>query len=168
MDAVDKQRNYDLAAKLLAEQNFGAAIIAGIVAMVLSAGIYGIVKALADNLYYSILAAGIGVAIGFTMQFLGRGIDKKFALFASVFSLLGCMLGNMFAVVMNIAMATAVSPFDVMQDSAWSELYRWMFAELRFADLMFWVIGIGGAAYFARRPLTREEGLALHTYKMGR
>jgi len=34
--------------------------------------------------------------------------------------------------------------------------------------VMFWIIGIGGAAYLARRPLTRDEGLALYTYKMMR
>jgi hypothetical protein len=100
MDSLDKQRNYELAEKLLSEQNFGAAVIARVVAMILLVGIYGIVKSLSDGLYYSILA--------------------------------------------------------------------WMFTDLHFADLMFWIIGIGGAAYFARRPLTREEGFALHTYKMNK
>jgi len=166
MDSVEKQRNYELAEKLLSEQNFGAAVIAGVVAMILSAGIYGIVKSLSEGLYYSILAAGIGVVIGFTMQFLGRGIDKKFALVASVYALLGCMLGNMFAVVMHVARAIVVSPFDVLLNTAAPELYGWMFTNLHFADLMFWIIGIGGAAYFAMRPLTREEALALHTYRM--
>lgn len=168
MDSLEKQRNYDLAAKLLTQQNFGTAVISGLIAMVLSAGLYGIVKALADNLYYSILAAGIGIAIGLTMQFLGRGIERNFAVAASVLALLGCMLGNMFAIVTKFALANAESPFGVLHNAEVSELYRWMFSELRFADLMFWAIGIGGAAYFSRRPLTREEGLALHTYKLSR
>ena len=166
MDSEEKQRNYELAEKLLSEQNFVAAVIAGGVAMILSAGIYGIVKSLSESLYYTILAAGIGVVIGFTMQFLGRGIDRKFAFVASVYALLGCMLGHMFAVVMHEARAITVSPFDVLLDTSTSELYAWMFENLQSADLMFWIIGIGGAAYFASRPLTREEGLALHTYKM--
>jgi len=166
MDSEEKQRNYELAEKLLSEQNFVAALIAGVVAMILSAGIYGIVKSLSEGFYYSISAAGIGIGIGFTMQFLGRGIDRKFALVASVYALLGCMLGNMFAVVMGVARATVVSPFDVLLNTANSELYGWMFTNLPIADLMFWFIGIGGAAYFATRPLTREEGLALYTYKM--
>ena len=168
MDSVDKQRNYELAEKLLSEQNFGAAAIAGIVAMILAAGFYGVVKSLSEGLYYSILAAGIGIVIGFAMQFLGRGIDRKFAVVASVYALLGCMLGNMFAVVMHVARAIAVSPFDVLLNTSVSEMYGWMFKDLHFADLMFWAIGIGGAAYFARRPLTREEGLALHTDEMRR
>ena len=168
MDPEEKQRNYELAEKLLSEQNFGAAAIAGIVAMILAAGIYGVVKSLSESLYYSILAAGIGIVIGFAMQFLGRGIDRKFAVVASVYALLACMLGNMFAVVMHVARAIAVSPFDVLLNTSVSEMYGWMFKDLHFANLMFWVIGIGAAAYLARRPLTREESLALHTYVMRR
>ena len=166
MDSVEKQRIYELAEKLLSEQNFGVAVVAGVIAMILSAWIYGIVKSQSEGIYYSILAAGIGTIIGLTMRFLGRGIDIKFALVASAYALLGCMLGNMFAVVMNVAQSNAVSPFDILQNTPKSELYEWIFADLPLADLMFWIIGIGSAAYFARRPLTREEGLALHAYKM--
>lgn len=166
MDSVERQGNYELAEKLLSEQNFGAAVFAGAVAMILSAGSYGIVKSLSEGLYYSISAAGIGVVVGFTMQFLGRGIDRKFALLASVYALLGCLLGNMFAVVVDVARTTVVSPFEVIANTAIPKLYGWTIADLHFADLMFWIIGVGGAAYFAMRPLTREEALALHTYAM--
>lgn len=68
MDQVEKQRNYELAEKLLSEQNFVAAAIAGAVAMILLAGIYGVVKSLSEGLYYSILAALFGVVIGLTMK----------------------------------------------------------------------------------------------------
>ena len=168
MDPEEKQQNYELAERLLSEQNFGSAAIAGVVAMILAAAIYGVVKSLSEGFYHSILAAGIGIAIGFAMQFLGRGIDRKFSVVASIYALLGCMLGNMFAVAMHVARAIAVSPFDVLLNTSVSEISGWMFKDLPFAELMFWVIGIGGAAYFARRPLTREEGLALYTYEMRR
>lgn len=36
MDSVEKQRNYELAEKLLLEQIFGAAVIAGVVAAILT------------------------------------------------------------------------------------------------------------------------------------
>ena len=166
MDPAEKQRNYELAEQLLSEQSFGAALIAGLVAAILSAGIYGVVKSLSEGFYYSILAAGLGVFVGVAMQFLGRGIDRKFALVAAGYALLTCLLGNMFAVVMNVARALAVSPFDVLLDTANAELCGWMTTDLHIADLMFWLIGIGGAAYFARRPLTRKERLALHIHEM--
>ena len=40
------------------------------------------------------------------MQFLGRGIDNKFAIAAVVYTIAGCLLGNVFRV---------VSPLDVLQ-----------------------------------------------------
>lgn len=166
MESAEKQRNYELAEKLLSEQNFGVAVVAGLVATILSAGTYGIAKSLAEGVYYSISGAVLGVLIGVAMQVLGRGVDRKYVVVASVFALSACLLGNMFAVVMDVARATAVSPFDVLRNTAISELYDWLFKNLHFADLMFWSIGTGGAAYFARRSLTREESLALHTYKM--
>ena len=168
MDPVEKQRNVELAAKLLSEQNFLAAFIAGAVAMTLSAAAYGIVKSLSEGFYlfYSIAAAGIGVVIGFTMQFLGRGINKRFAVVAAVYALLGCMLGNLFAVVMDIARATGVSPLDLLLATETSTLYDWMFRNLHAADLMFWFMGVGAAAYFSRRALSREQMLALYAYRM--
>ncbi len=166
MEPAEKQRNYVLAEELLAEQNFAAAIIAGVVAMIIAAGIYGVAKSVSESLYYSILAAGLGVAIGFAMQYVGRGIATKFTVAAAACAALGCLLSNLFAVAMRIARALVVSPFDVIRNTPVSELYEWLFRGLHFADVMFWIIGIGGAAYFARRPLTREESLAVHTYKM--
>ena len=87
MDQEEKQRNYELAEKLLSEQNFGPAVIAGAVAMILAAGIYGVMAS--GGVSYSFMAAGIGIAIAFTMRFLGRGIATKFALVASVYAILG-------------------------------------------------------------------------------
>lgn len=166
MDSAGKQRNYALAEKLLSEQNFGVAVIAGAVAMILSATAYGITRSLSESPYFSISAAGIGIVIGFTVQYLGRGIGWKYSVAAAVYAALGCMLGNMFAVVMNLARTAVVSPFDVVANSTVPTLFEWMFADVSIADLMFWFIGIGSAAYFATRPLTREQGLALHIHTM--
>ncbi|MBT8099110.1 MAG: hypothetical protein KJO82_05140 [Gammaproteobacteria bacterium] len=166
MDSAEKQRNYALADRLLSEQNFAAAAIAGAIAMILSAGIFGLIKSVSDGPWYSISGAGIGIMIGFAMQYLGRGIGWKYSLVAAVYAILGCLLGNLFAVVMDVAQAIAVSPLDVFANTAYSTLYEWMFKNASIADQMFWLIGIGSAAYFATRPLTREQGLALHIYKM--
>ncbi len=82
MDQEEKQRNYDIAEVLLSEQNFAAAVIVGAVATVLAAAIYGIVVARWD-FSYGFAAVGIGIAVGISMQYLGRGIDTKFAVAAA-------------------------------------------------------------------------------------
>ena len=45
MNNEEKQKNYELAEKLISEQNFAAAVIAGAVATVLAAAAYGIIVA---------------------------------------------------------------------------------------------------------------------------
>lgn len=45
MNEEDKQRNYELAEKMISEQNFAAAVTVGAVATLLAAAIYGITTA---------------------------------------------------------------------------------------------------------------------------
>ena len=97
MDQEEKQRNYDIAEVLLSEQNFPAAVIAGAVATLLAAAIYGIIVA-RWNFSYGFAAAGIGIVVGISMQYLGRGIKMKFAVAAAVYTVAGCLLGNIFRV----------------------------------------------------------------------
>ncbi len=108
MDQEEEQRNYEIAEVLLSEQNFAAAIIVGAVATVLAAAIYGIVVARWD-FSYGFAAAGIGIAVGISMQYLGRGIKMKFAVAASVYTIAGCVLGNVFRVVTYLARENAIA-----------------------------------------------------------
>lgn len=66
MNRADKQRNYDLAEKLLSEQNFSAAVIVGAVAALLAAATGGIVVA-RWQFSYGFAAAGIGIAVGISI-----------------------------------------------------------------------------------------------------
>ena len=160
MDQEEKQRNYELAEKLLSEQNFRRAAISGAVVMIFSAGIYGLIGSGGGTI--SIMAAGIGLAIGFTIQIFGRGIDSKFAVVASVYAVVGCLLGNLFATVIYIARVNLISPFDILLHTPPNELAGWIASDLQFVDLIFWISAIGAAAYFAKRRLSREEGFAIH------
>jgi dipeptide/tripeptide permease len=80
----EKQKNYELAEKLISEQNFAAAVIAGAIAMLLAAVAYGIVVERWPTTY-GFAAAGVGTVVGFFMGFLGRGISAKFSVVAAVF-----------------------------------------------------------------------------------
>jgi hypothetical protein len=88
MNQEDKQRNYELAENLISEQNFVAAVIAGAVATLLAAAIYGITTAI-WNFSYGFAAAGIGIVVGISMQNPGPGIKMKFAVVASVYTIAG-------------------------------------------------------------------------------
>ncbi len=165
MDDKQNQECHELAEKLAAEQNFSAAIIAGAVAMVLAAVAYGFIVE-AWPFSHGFAAAGIGTVIGFFTGFLGRGISMKFSVAAAIYTIVGCFLGNLFVKIINLAQATAASAIDVLQDSSLSELWRWSVSGLSLVHLVFWFVAVVVAAFLAKRPLSREQRLAIGLTKL--
>ena len=165
MDQEDKQRNFELAEKLISEQNFIAAVIVGAVATLLAAATYGITTAIWD-FSSGFAAAGIGIAVGISMQYLGRGIQMKFAVAASLYTIAGCILGNLFRVVMNSARANSISPLDVFQNNAFSVLAARAINYVSFVDLVFWFVAVWFAVFLVKRPLSRSERLAIGMYEL--
>ena len=160
MEDKERQKHYELAEKLLAEQNFAAAVIAGVIAMLLAAVAYG----LAVHVWpfsYGFAAAGVGIVVGFFMGFLGRGTSTKFSVLAAAYTGAGCVLGNLFVNVMNTAQAMAASPIDVIQGRSLSALGRWSVSGLSLIHLVFWFVAVVAAAFLARRSLSRAERLAI-------
>ena len=155
MDQEKKQRNYDIAEVLLSEQNFPAAVIAGAVATLLAAAIYGIIVA-RWSFSHGFAAAGIGIVVGISMQYLGRGIKMKFAVSAALYTVAGCLLGNVFRV---------VSPLDVFRSNDFSQIARSV-SYISLGDLVFWFVAVFAAVFLVRRPLSRSDRLAIGIYEL--
>jgi hypothetical protein len=128
--------------------------------MLLAAVTYGMVVE-AWPYSYGFAAAGVGIVVGFFMGFLGRGVSMKFSVAAAVYTIVGCILGNLFVKIMNLAEATATSPIDVIQGNSLSELGRWSVSGLSLIHLVFWFVAVVAAVFLARRPLSRVQRLAL-------
>jgi len=161
----EKQKNYELAKKLISEQNFASAVIAGAVAMVLAAVAYGVIVSMWP-FSYGFAAAGIGVAIGVSMQFLGRGISMKFAAVAAAYTIAGCCLGNLLRVVMEQVRGTGTSPVDLLRGSSLSTLAEWTVSDLSLVHLVYWFVAIVAAVFLAKRPLSRAQRLAIGMLKL--
>lgn len=164
MNDEEKIKNYELAERLISEQNFAAAVIAGAVATVLAAAAYGIIVA-EWAFSYGFVAAGVGIVIGLAMQFLGRGISMKFAVAATFYTITGCVLGNLFRVIMELARESATSPIDVLRNSSLLVLAESSISYLSFLDLVYWFVAVFCAVFFARRALSRAERLAIGLYE---
>jgi len=156
----EKQKNYELAEKLISEQNFAAAVIVGAVATLFTAVAYGIIVA-TWPFSYGFAAAGIGVVIGISMQFLGRGISMKFAAVATVYTIAGCFLGNLFRVIMEQVRGTGTSPIDLLRNNSLSTLAEWSVLYVSLIDLVYWFVGVVAAVFLAKRPLSRAQKLAI-------
>ena len=152
----EKQRHYELAEKLLSEQNFPAALIAGAVAMLLAAAGYGVAVTIWP-FSYVFAAAGIGILVGFPMGFLGRGIAPKFGVAAALYTIGGCILGKFVRVYMN---ASGMRSISALAERA--------IANIGFIDIVYWFVAVVCAVFLARRALSRKEKLAIGLYEMRR
>lgn len=162
MHDEEKQKNYAVAERLFSEQNFVAAAIA--IATLLSAVAYGIVVE-RWPIMYGFAAAGVGIVVGFSMGFLGRGISSKFSVLAAVYTIAGCFLGNLFARIWNRVQAPTSSFADVLQDNSLSDFARWAVSGLSLIHLVFWFVAVVAAVFLAKRALSRSERLALGLYE---
>ena len=165
MNNEEKQKNYALAKKLISEQNFAAAVISGAVATLLAAAAYGITVA-TWAFSYGFAAAGVGIVIGLSMGFLGRGISTKFAVVATLYTITGCAIGNLFRVIIELAQATATSPIDVLRNNSLSVLVERSISNVSFVDLVFWFVAVFCAVFLAKRPLSRSERLAIGMFEL--
>ncbi len=78
-------------------QNFPMGILFGAAAAVVAALIWGAVT-VSTGYQIGYLALGVGFLVGFAVRFGGRGFETRFAVAAAVLALLGCVLGNLFAI----------------------------------------------------------------------
>ena len=161
----DKLKNYALAEKLLSEQNFTAAIVVGAVATFFAAIIYSIIVS-RWSFSYGFAAAGVGIIVALPMQYLGRGIDLRFAVAASVYTIAACILGNVFRVVLDPMKILTASPLDAFHGTDFSTLSGHLMLVVSAVDLVFWFVAVFAAAFLARRPLSRSDRLALGLYAM--
>jgi hypothetical protein len=165
MNDEEKQNNYELANKLISEQNFAAAVIVGAVATLLAAAAYGLTVA-TWRFSYGFVMAGIGIVIGLSMRFLGRGISTKFAVVATAYTTIGCVLGNLFRVIVELTLANATSPIDVLRNNSLSVLAERSASYFSLVDLVYWFIAVFCAVFLVKRPLSRSERLAIGMFDL--
>jgi len=165
MKQEDKQTNYELAEKLISEQNFTAAVIIGAITTLFAGAIYSIIVTKWD-FSYGFVAAGIGIAVGASMQSLGRGIETKFAVLAASYTIAGCILGKVFPAIVRLAREGATSPQEVFQSNGISELAGQFAFDFSFIELVFWLVGVWFAVFLVKRPLSRSERLAIGMHRL--
>lgn len=165
MDSDEKQQHYEIAARLIAEQNFVAAAVAGAIAALLAAVMYGIATTL-WSFSYGFAAAGIGIIVGFAMQYLGRGIDTRFSILAAAYTIAGCFLGNVARAFIYEAKQGSRSPLDVLRDQGLSGLAERAVSYISLVDFVFWFVAVFFATFLVQRALSRSEKLSLGLYRM--
>ena len=89
-------------ARLRDQQNLGLALAGGAIGAAVGAALWGVITAL-TNFQVGFEAVGVGFLVGFLVRVLGKGIDKVYGFVGAVFSLLGCVAGNVLTVMIVVS-----------------------------------------------------------------
>src|SRR6266516_4832840 len=101
--------------RLKEEQNFGLAVIAGGFTALLSSILWA-VFVVVPGYKTGVAAILVGLAVGFAIRKFGKGIEERFRILAAFCAVLGCLLGNVFAVIALIMQQADVSLLRVLSD----------------------------------------------------
>ena len=152
--SAGREAQFRLARQLIAEQNPGGAIMGGFGAALVGALAWGAI-ALVTGGSYSIVAIGLGAMVGYAVKIFGKGVTDLYSYIAAGFAVFGCLAGK------AITLA-------LIGGRGYERLLSRFFSSLGFMDLVFWFVAIFGAWWFAKRDLSKEQGLAMYQYELRR
>lgn len=142
--------------KFKKEQNFSLGVILSILTGTVGAILWALITVI-TKFQIGYMAIAIGAGVGFTMRYIGKGIDQKFGIAGAVIAVFSCALGNLLSIIGFIAENEGLSYFQTMLYMDYSYIPQIMKENFRIMDLLFY----GFAAYegyrFAFRVFKKED-----------
>jgi len=139
-----------------AEQSMPLALAAGVVAALVGAVVWAVVT---DMTGYQIgwMAVGVGFLVGFAVQYLGKGIERPFQYAGAACALLGCILGNYFAMVGLAAQDVHVDVFTMISRIPLDKAGMVIQSSFQPMDLLFYAIAVYEGFRFSLKRITPAE-----------
>ena len=141
---------------LRSEQRMVLGLVAGGIAALAGAGIWA-ATTIGTGYQIGWMAVGVGVLVGFSVRIAGKGIDKMFGIAGAVLALLGCLLGNLFAVCGMVAAEQAVPFLQVVARLNFEVAGQLIAATFSPIDLLFYGIAVYEGYSFSFRQLTDAD-----------
>lgn len=133
------------------EQNLLVGAVAGLLTAVVAGVVWAGVTVVAGYMI-GWLAVGIGFAVGLAVRAGGKGIDPVFGIIGAAMSLLGCVLGNVFAIAWFISLDSGMPVLDVLFQMDVEIAFELIIESFEVTDILFY----GMAVYFGYRYAFRE------------
>ena len=143
-------------ARLRDEQDFNLGLAAGLVAALIGAALWAGVT-IVTKYQIGWMAVGVGFLVGFAVRRFGRGIEPRFGYLGAALALVGCALGNLFAVLGIVAGHESVSFFSLLGQVRWTAVPRIMAATFNPMDVLFYGIALYEGYKLSFRQLTTSE-----------
>ena len=150
--------------RLVARQSERAAIMAGLIIIVVFSALWVMVAELFGTVqpWATII---LGYLIGHGVRRAGKGVDWWFALIAALLSVLGSVTSSIILAASVSADESGGSTMGVLQDTS-VETWLFFFAvDWNVADTAFAVFAAAVAAFYSMRRLSRDEYYALQLWR---
>ncbi|GMQ24705.1 hypothetical protein Aoki45_13870 [Algoriphagus sp. oki45] len=141
---------------LLQEQNLSLAITGGILVGLLGAVLWAAIT-VATGWQIGYMALAIGAGVGFSMRYLGKGIEQVFGISGAAIAVFSCVIGNFWSVLAFIADAEGLTYLDTLLYFDYSYTLELLAETAQFMDLVFYAIAGYEGYKFAFRQFTGSE-----------
>ena len=142
--------------RLRAEQSLPAGLMAGLAASLVGAAVWAVLTAVTE-FQIGWMAVGVGFLVGFSVRLAGRGLDQVFGVAGSVLSLLGCVAGNLLAVVVMLSKQEALPFIEIMSRLDVSAAAQLLTATFNPIDLVFYGIALYEGYRLSFRQVTEAD-----------
>jgi hypothetical protein len=159
--SLDQTKVQNLMQRLKAEQSMPLALAAGVVAALVGATIWAIVTVMSGGIQIGYMAVGVGFLVGYSVRFLGKGIERPFQYVGAICALLGCLLGNYFAMAGFAAQQMHADFFTVISHIPLDKALAVMQDTFQPIDLLFYAIAVYAGFRFSLKRITPAELAAL-------
>jgi hypothetical protein len=138
--------------RLRGQQHFPNGFAAGAVVAVICAVVWAAIT-VATRSQIGWMAVGVGVLVGLAVRRFGHGVDPRFGYLGAGMSLLGCGLGNLFAVLGFVSGESGESVLSLWGQLSWAAVPDVMAATFSPMDLVFYGIAIYEGYQFSFRKI---------------
>ncbi len=141
------------------EQNMPMAIVGGIIGALVSGGLWAAITVATETqfVFFSIV---VGIIVGFIVRVLGKGMSIPFGIIGAIFSLLGCVLGNILAIVVIYSNEAGVNYGTVFQEMGMGGMIDLVISSADFMTLLMYGLAIFIGYSASSREITEEEIIA--------
>lgn len=127
--------------ELRAQQNLPMGLVGGILASILCILVWSLITVL-TKYQITYMAIGVGFAVGFSVQKLGKGITPIYGVIGAILSLLTCFIGNLISSVCLIADEVNFSYSEAFSSLDSDTIIMIVKETFQFMDLVFYGIAI--------------------------
>ena len=161
---VEREPTIEDARRLIAAQSLRNAVMVSLVVIILFGVLWSMLSVMAGRIF-PFMTLLLGIFVGLAVRRAGRGLDWRFPVTAAIFAAAGSLLAN---IVVAAAFTAPELGTDTLTVLRLTTAMTWpvFFSEVMTpVDLVYALSSAGLAAFYANRPLTRAEVLALRIWK---